>query len=157
MSNDKIVPIKQQKSLKQEGPVTLSHVKSLLDSFRSTKKRRNDPIPQIIWDKVRDLLKRHTEAEVLSYLSLTRVQLEQAKKSGLAEMDFERTFSILDEEEITFCEAQEELSCPLASKPAEAFATNTSIVELYRPDGMLMKIHLCTDRFEELLRAFFKG
>lgn len=57
----------------------------------------------------------------------------------------------------TNCEAQEELSYPLASKPAEAFATNTSIVELYRPDGMLMKIHICTVRFDELLRAFFKG
>lgn len=157
MSNDKIVPIQKHKPSKQEFPVTLSHVKSLLDSFRSTKKRRNEPIPQMIWDKVRDLLKRHTEAEILSSLSITRVQLEQAKKSGLAEIDFEQTCFIPGEEDITFCEAQEELSYPLASKPAEAFATNTSIVELYRPDGMLMKIHICTDRFDELLRAFFKG
>ena len=157
MSKDKIVPIKQKKSSKQEEPITLSHVKSLLDSFRSSKTRRSEPIPQIIWDKVRDLLKRHSEAEVLSYLSITRVQLEQAKKNNIAETDFDQAFSFPDEEEISFCEAQEELSYPLASKPAEAFATNTSIVELYRPDGMLMKIHICTDRFEELLRAFFKG
>ena len=58
---------------------------------------------------------------------------------------------------LEFCEVKNKESYPLAYKPAEAFATNTSIVELYRPDGMLMKIHICTDRFEELLRAFFKG
>ena len=46
---------------------------------------------------------------------------------------------------------------PLIYKPAEAFSTATSVVEIRRPDGMLMSIHICTDRFEELLRAFFKG
>ena len=46
---------------------------------------------------------------------------------------------------------------PLVYKPAEAFSTATSVVEIRRPDGMLMSIHICTDRFEELLRAFFKG
>ena len=44
---------------------------------------------------------------------------------------------------------------PLDYKPAEAFTTTTSVVELYRPDGMMMKIHFTTDRFAELLRAFF--
>lgn len=46
---------------------------------------------------------------------------------------------------------------PLVYKPAEAFSTATSVVEIRRPDGMLMSIHICTDRFEELLSAFFKG
>jgi len=45
---------------------------------------------------------------------------------------------------------------PLVYKPAKAFSTATSVVEIRRPDGMLMSIHICTDRFEELLRAFFK-
>lgn len=58
---------------------------------------------------------------------------------------------------IDFCEVQEKASYPLAYKPAEAFVTNTCVVELYRPDGMLMKIHICTDRFDELLQAFYKG
>jgi len=25
------------------------------------------------------------------------------------------------------------------------------------PDGMLMTIHICSDRFDELLHAFYKG
>jgi hypothetical protein len=58
-------------------------------------------------------------------------------------------------QKLDFCEAKPAI--PLAYKPAKAFDTTTSIVELYRPDGMLMKIHICTDRFEELLRAFFNG
>ena len=47
--------------------------------------------------------------------------------------------------------------CKDVNIAAEAFTTTTSVVELYRPDGMLMKIHFTTDRFEELLRAFFKA
>jgi hypothetical protein len=58
-------------------------------------------------------------------------------------------------ETVKFCEAKS--TFPLEYKPAQAFTTTTSVVELYRPDGMLMKIHICTDRFEELLRAFLKG
>ena len=45
-------------------------------------------------------------------------------------------------DELEFCETtQDKPSIPIAYKPAKAFATNTCIVELYRPDGMLMKIH----------------
>ena len=51
---------------------------------------------------------------------------------------------------------KQQTTTPLAYKPAEAFSTTTSVVEIRRPDGMLMSIHICTDRFEELLRAFFK-
>ena len=83
--------------------------------------------------------------------------MERAKQSASVQHGLKETNVSRPMEPIDFCEAQEPASFPLAYKPAEAFATNTSIVELRRPDGMLMKIHICTDRFEELLRAFFKG
>lgn len=152
-SDNNIIQIKSP----QSKVVTLDSVKTSLDAFRSTKKRQNESIPKKIWDEVRILLKTHSEAEVLSCLSITRVQLEREKKAYSAAMDFEQTISIPNEDELIFCEAHQEKSYPLASKPAEAFATNTSIVELYRADGMRMKIHICTDRFEELLHAFSKG
>ena len=69
----------------------------------------------------------------------------------------ESTLSNASTEALDFCEVQDKATYPLGYKPAEAFATNTCIVELYRPDGMLMKIHICTDRFDELLHAFYKG
>jgi hypothetical protein len=63
---------------------------------------------------------------------------------------------ILEEERYQAAKNQKPTT-PLVYKPAEAFSTTTSVVEIRRPDGMLMSIHICTDRFEELLRAFFKG
>jgi len=63
---------------------------------------------------------------------------------------------ILEEERYQAAKSQKP-TAPLVYKPAEAFSTATSVVEIRRPDGMLMSIHICTDRFEELLRAFFKG
>jgi hypothetical protein len=156
-SDNNIVSIKSPQHSTQNNTVTLKSVKASLDTFRATKKRQSAPIPKKIWDEVRILLKTHTEAEVLTHLSITRVQLEREKNAYSAIIDDDQSSSAPDEDEIIFCEAELELSYPLDSKPAEAFATNTSIVELYRPDGMLMKIHICTDRFDELLRAFFKG
>lgn len=61
------------------------------------------------------------------------------------------------EEELYQAAKNQKPTTPLVYKPAEAFSTATSVVEIRRPDGMLMSIHICTDRFEELLRAFFKG
>ncbi|HCU06281.1 MAG TPA: hypothetical protein DIC42_01670 [Holosporales bacterium] len=59
--------------------------------------------------------------------------------------------------EVEFCEVKAAPAYPLAGNPAKAFSTETCVVELYRPDGMLMKIHMCTDRFDELLTAFANG
>lgn len=59
--------------------------------------------------------------------------------------------------EVEFCEVKPAPAYPLVGKPAKAFSTETCVVELYRPDGMLMKIHMCTDRFDELLTAFANG
>lgn len=59
--------------------------------------------------------------------------------------------------EVEFCEVKPSPAYPLVGKPAKAFSTETCVVELYRPDGMLMKIHMCTDRFDELLTAFAHG
>ncbi len=59
--------------------------------------------------------------------------------------------------EVEFCEVKPAPAYPLVGKPAKAFSTETCVVELDRPDGMLMKIHMCTDRFDELLTAFANG
>lgn len=137
--------------------LTLERVKELLNTWRLNKKNRNETIPQTLWEQIIGLLSQHTESEIRSALSLTVIQLNRGKQLVQAQplLKEPSTSSALDS--IDFCEAQDDTAYPLAYKPAEAFATNTSIVELYRPDGMLMKIHICTDRFEELLRAFFKG
>lgn len=92
-------------------------------------------------------------------LHLTPIQMERG--SALLEEaqrpQQESVLANIHEPPMDFCQVQEKPSYPLAYKPAEAFATNTCVVELYRPDGMLMKIHICTDRFDELLNAFYKG
>ena len=136
--------------------LSLEAVKETLNNWRSSKKKSNEGIPVSLWKQIFALLGKHTEGEIRSVLNLTPTQLERGsaliEKAEQANQGDSALPTALE-----FCEVQDKASYPLAYKPAEAFATNTSIVELYRPDGMLMKIHICTDRFEELLRAFFKG
>jgi hypothetical protein len=101
------------------------------------------------------------ESKTLAALGIARTQLEaeQQRRRSIASAGEDRTPS--STETVEFCEVPRKPApapaTPLVHKPAQAFTTNTSVVEVYRPDGMLMKIHICTDRFEELLRAFFNG
>ena len=152
MKKDNVTPIKSQE-------LTLERVKEALNSWRSSKKRANEGIPIYLWQQIFRLLGKHTETEIRSVLHLTPTQLERgsALLDEAERLNQESMLPNSNKAAIDFCEVQETASYPLAYKPAEAFATNTCVVELYRPDGMLMKIHICTDRFDELLRAFFKG
>jgi hypothetical protein len=150
MFKDNVSPIKSS-------PVTIDSVKEAVNAWRSGKKQQSEKIPEDLWVKIAALLNLHSDREVRSALSLTSIQIERGKQLAQAHYELKQTSIAAPIEPIDFCEAQEQATFPLAYKPAEAFATNTSIVELRRPDGMLMKIHICTDRFDELLRAFFKG
>jgi hypothetical protein len=155
MSKDKITPINRIQSIPKPGSETLSSLRQALDHWRETKTKQNEKIPPHLWDKIFALLNTEPETKVLTGLSLTKVQLERERQARLEANGIDPTS--LCNESMAFCEARPKPEIPLVSKPAKAFSTTTSVVELYRPDGMLMKIHLCTDRFEELLRAFFKG
>lgn len=152
MKKDNVTPIKSQE-------LTLERVKEALNSWRSSKKRPNEGIPVSLWQQIFGLLGKHTETEIRSVLRLTPTQLERG--SALLEeeeqLNQESMLPSSNKSAIDFCEVKEQVSYPLAYKPAEAFVTNTCVVELYRPDGMLMKIHICTDRFDELLHAFYNG
>lgn len=152
MPKDNVTPI-------TPNSLTLEGVQAKLNAWRASKKRSNEGIPITLWQQIFELLGKHTETEIRSVLHLSPTQLERgsALLDEAERLHRESNVPNASKAPVDFCEVQEEASYPLAYKPAEAFATNTSVVELYRPDGMLMKIHICTDRFEELLRAFFKG
>ena|SRR3990167_5911267 len=157
MSKEKVTSI--NKFLNQQPKNPLDLVCASIKEWRQHKKRRSEKIPSNIWDQIFVLIQNMPTSKVLGALNITREQFNnKCLERNLIEYiddlepsDFtEECNSLAD-----FCAV--ETRYPLASKPAKAFATNTSIVELYRPDGMLMKIHICTDSFAELLDAFFKG
>ena len=152
MKKDNVTPINSQEP-------SLEKVKEALTNWRATKKRANEGIPVFLWQQIFKLLGKHTETELRSVLHLTPIQMERgsALLDEAERLNQESTLSNASTEALDFCEVQDKATYPLGYKPAEAFATNTCIVELYRPDGMLMKIHICTDRFDELLHAFYKG
>lgn len=161
MNKNNIASINKDPSAHQASAVTLSRVKSALDAWRAAKTKQNEKIPTHLWDLVFTLLQSEPESPTLAALSVTKPQYEKEKlaRSAAGGASTPQVTRQVEPkvEPVAFCEAQKEPAIPLVYKPAQAFTTTTSVVELYRPDGMLMKIHLCTDRFDELLRAFFKG
>ena len=155
MSRNKVTSI-----TKAQSDVTLASVNEAINTWRQTRKKSNEKMPDHLWDQVFILLKtdERSDSKILATLCLTRPQLEaekQRRQPITSSADSQSDFI----EALDFCEVKttQEPSYPLAYKPAEAFTTTTSVVELYRKDGALMKIHICTERFDELLRAFFNG
>lgn len=150
--NNNVTPIS---SASNNNTVTLENVLQALQAWRDTKTPNNRTIPAEIWDQIFCLIEQGSESrsKILKSagISIQQLQRAEAERAQNAPSTQKMTES---EETLDFCEVTQK---SLAYKPAEAFTTTTSVVELYRPDGMLMKIHICTDRFEELLRAFFKG
>lgn len=158
MQRDNITPFKKPTKSPQTDSLSLEGVYDTIQIWRKNKKTSNEKIPAAIWAQVFTLLDTMNESHVLKTLGLTASQLfnkkqeRQPTQNQAIEDEHSKPEAVKSAE---FCEATPKI--PLAYKPAKAFATNTSVVELYRPDGMLMKIHICTDSFEDLLRAFFKG
>ncbi len=139
----------------KKGTITLEKVLQALQAWRDTKTPNNRTIPAEIWDQIFCLIEQGSisRSKILKSLGISIQQLQRAEAERAQNAPSPQTMTEA-EETLDFCEVTQNA---LAYKPAEAFTTTTSVVELYRPDGMLMKIHICTDRFEELLRAFFKG
>ncbi len=156
MSKDNVTPI-----TKFQSNVTLVSVQEAINVWRQTRKKANEKMPTHLWDQVFTLLKTEprSDSKILAILRLTRPQLEAEKQRRQQPITPSVNHKSASMEELDFCEVKTipEPNYPLAYKPAEAFTTTTSVVELYRKDGALMKIHICTERFDELLRAFFNG
>jgi hypothetical protein len=162
MNTDNITSLKGNNNIaSQAQSITLHSVLGIIENWRANKKTRGDKIPSEVWDGIFVLLKTIPESRVLVALQITREQLnsERKERNSLVKSKIKNPKPNEMHENntppIEFCEVKP--TFPLEYKPAKAFATNTCVVELYRPDGMLMKIHICTDSFEDLLQAFFNG
>jgi hypothetical protein len=159
MPKDNVTPLKTNTIKRQREPNSLEHVIALMQAWRRDKKNRTEKIPDEVWDQIFILLQTIPESKVLTALGMKANQLINKREERQFDAHGHQKNSEQtpqdQNETVEFCEAKS--TFPLEYKPAQAFTTTTSVVELYRPDGMLMKIHICTDRFEELLRAFFKG
>lgn len=159
INSSNVTPI----SKPSEETILLCQLLESIETWRANKKIKSEKMPAEIWDKVFVLLEIMPEQRVLASLGITTMQL--TAKRHARRLITSHQSSIEKKQEIgaeltsldvpDFCEAKP--AFPLDYKPAKAFSTSTCVVELYRPDGMLMKIHICTDKFEDLLGAFFSG
>lgn len=162
MSQNNITSISQFQQKTTEVAVTLDSVKAAINAWRETKKTSSERMPITLWDQILTLLETAPESRTLAALNVTRPQLETERRRRQSQTEpANKDDAAIHPESIDFCEVKQRKPEPstggLVYKPAESFSTTTSVVEVYRPDGMLMKIHICTERFSELLSAFFKA
>jgi len=162
MSQNNITSISQFQQKSTGVVVTLDSVKAAINAWRETKKSSSEKMPITLWDQILALLETAPESRTLAALNVTRPQLEAERRRRQSQTEpANKDDAATHLETIDFCEVKQRKPEPstggLVYKPAESFSTTTSVVEIYRPDGMLMKIHICTERFSELLSAFFKA
>ena len=162
MSRNNITSISQFQQKSTAVAVTLDGVQAAINAWRETKKAANEKMPTTLWDQIIALLETAPESKTLAALSVSRPQLDAEKRRRQSQTQLaNKDDAVTHPKTIDFCEVKQHQPEPSTSglvyKPAESFSTTTSVVEIYRPDGMLMKIHICTERFSELLSAFFKA
>ena len=137
-------------------------LESLLQSLEEWRKHKEpgEKVPTKIWDQVFILIEQMPHSKVLNKAGISTSQFRKAQELRRSQIQAEGTQKNIastaksQNQNVDFCTVAQD---SLDYKPAKAFTTTTSVVELYRADGALMKIHMCTDRFAELLQAFFKG
>jgi hypothetical protein len=137
--------------------ITLNEVMVALQNWRKNRVNPSERIPSSIWDNIFILLNTTSESKIRKATGISSTQFRKAHEKynvPTSQSIDKQSSTNKKHEQIDFCEVTPPKS-PLSYKPAEAFTTTTSVVELYRPDGILMKLHFTTDRFAELLRAFF--
>src|SRR5437868_219652 len=111
--------------------VTLEDIVEALQEWRKNKTALSERIPNPIWDQVFLLCKTTSESKVRAAMGVSTKQFHQAKQKHTQRMQVadSQPEPTEDSEQIDFCEAMKP-GVPLAYKPAQAFTTTTSIVEL---------------------------
>lgn len=126
---------------------------------------RQSRFPDELWRKILALGKRHGHRKVCQIFGLSARQYhdKEAEYLGLSSTSTVPPTPVSSAQAPTpsfqWCEAK---PAPSALEEDDEsgpvpLMTHTVVVEFRRADGQLMKIHTTTDRFHELLAAFFQG
>ena len=159
---DPIAPLQsasiRESTLDKKPPLSLDSVLQEIEQWKSQKSSFNEPLPDVIWKNIFTLSEHYSVKRVCSFLGIGITRYNKkfhqfypsqkhttTKKSEVTQKS--------DRPPVDFCEVKtknpifEPLQIP----------TNTVIVEFRRADGNIMKIHCLSDRFHEIIQAFFAG
>lgn len=142
--------------------LSLDAVLKDFEHWRATKPNSSVPIPEELWKKIFRLSEQHSPATLRRLLGITSRQYNQKHNQLCADLN-KPTLEAAQIPTVELCEVKvvsketPKVVPKPAYKPLDVPATTTIIAEFCRPDGQIMKIHTTTNRFEELLQAFFKG
>jgi len=137
-------------------PPTLSidQVLQELELWRATRDQHHQvSFPDDLWHKIFALATTHSAIKIRALFGISAQQYNRK---------FEQFYPPTDppaEKEVTpsnvdFCEIKPNTT---PYQPLKIPSHTTIVVEFYRPDGYLMKIHTTTENFKDLMQAFFAG
>ena len=140
-------------------------IESTLEAFNTWRANKGEQktIPDHLWQQIFELSKTYSISRLCQTFGINYGQyqnyirkMEQIKKDALSEqpdvtVNFSSTVNEQPKADVQFCQVKKKQ----AQEKPPLLMTDTMVVELYREDGVLMKIHTTTDRFHELFYAFF--
>jgi len=137
--------------------ITLDSVMSEMEDWRSNKTNRGNRIPDELWRKIIYLAEKHSLSKIRALFGVSKDQYD-TKYNELGSMNAVTKETASPEVEFREVKTKRDPH-PAATERyhmPDLPATNTVVVELFRGDGKLMKIHMTTHRFKELLQAFYE-
>lgn len=167
-SSHEIEQIKPENaSVANSKDLLLAEVLSLMAHWRANKKAHSDAIPEVIWHKLHVLRNHYPAKQLSSLLQIPTANIEN--KCHLLSQPPPALTSVTELLEtknspspLSLCEVRVQ---PLANSlpadkiyaPQKIEQKKTLVVELQRPDGMIMKIYATTDSIQDIFQTFLKG
>ena len=151
--------MKNLESHTSEIPLSIDGTLQKLTEWRQTKATHKEScIPESIWQEIIALEQLLSVSALTNMFGITRQQFlgwKEKLSTSKSQTNHQETSST----NITqFCEAKPKpLTKPMQIEKSYTPATTTVIVEFYRADGQMMKIHTCSDQFKNFINDFLNG
>ncbi len=155
------IPVTQQTA--KTNSLSIDDVLQQLNEWRHQKAHLNEPIPDRLWHLVFELATQYGASQIRRLCSISNKQYKSKYQAFYPETDSAAVSTLKKAPtarkkppaDDPFCEVNLTTKHPVFD--ALHIPTNTVIAEFVRPDGYVMKIHCLSERFLELVNAFYQG
>lgn len=143
------------KPILADGNVSLDEITLAMQQWREEKKAgKSRMIPDTLWIKIFSLSQSHEPKVIRGLLGISKEQYDNKYRQLIEENNPSGNQPVKSEEDNAspFCEVK--MASPHEPSPLPKPPTDLVVVEIYRPDKSLLKIHTTAEKLDKVVQSF---
>ncbi len=125
----------------------LNKVKQLINKWRETKKRKNDPFPETLLKKIAELTQHYSQRKICLELKFSRYSWSSNKFQKLL-----KKYSLEKKKDETT-----EIRLIEVASPCQSFVTSQTKIHLQRANGSTMSMEVNSLEVKAIISLFLEG